>query len=252
MTRYGYFRNRDPERSGSRFSRTPAIAFVPPEQDLGTDAERRQAIEEVVGAWALEDQPELGRVRVLSGGHGIGAEAWAVILEWAAQGAVGGAAWVATVAARRLRAFLDRFYGEAEREPSVSAGAARLLAIDAVLREFPEEPGPLDTEALEDTSTLGGNEPIALTFGDAPWILSLVNTRSAFRYVTVVQSDGHVGGVIRVPLRPAELFEGVRVEIPGERRPTDEAADHGPPGYTAIGREWLDATRQALREALDA
>lgn len=211
MTRYGdWLEGQDPEGPRSRFNRHPAVAFVPGDQleyELHSGAEledaRQEAVRTAIGPWALEPQPELGAPRLVDGGYGIGAEAWAVVLEWAAQGAVGGMAWVAVVAAaRRLRGFLERFRADSEAEPIVSAGAAHLLAVDAVLRQFDDERGPLKLEAVEDASTVGGQEPPTLSYGEEPWIVLLIGGASLSRYVVVIESDGAAVGALRVALGP--------------------------------------------------
>jgi hypothetical protein len=213
--------------SRSRFTRNPAIAFVPAEEiehgvhsrhgdDLA--AARREAIQRVVGEWVLQEEPELGAPRLHDSEFGIGAGAWAVVVAWAAQGVVGGAAWVATVAAAaRLKQLIDRVREQpAQREPMIAAGAARLLAIDAVLSAVPDDEGPLDTEAIEEASTVGGREPETLAYGEEPWIVLLISPASARRYFVVVESNGTVSGIVTTPLGHRERILGVAVEIPGE------------------------------------
>jgi hypothetical protein len=114
---------------------------------------------------------------------GTGAALWAVVLEWAGQGVVGGLAWVGTVAlARRLADTLGRIR---RREPNrilVSAGTARLLAIKAVLDAY-EDAGPLGTQSIELPSTMGGRPPdvVAYSDEDEPWIVVLVDQAARWR-----------------------------------------------------------------------
>jgi len=236
MTRYSdYFLEceREPEGFGSRFSKRPAVAFVPDQQleyDVhvgiagGLEAARHEAVRRAIGEWALAEQPDLGAPQTVDGSYGKGAEAWAVVLEWTAQGVVGGVAWVSTVAlARQLRAFLDRFRSESRTQAYVSAGAAQLLAVGAVVAQFDDESGPLQLEAVEDAETIGGQEPFAVSYDEEPWIVLLVSGASYSRYVVVVEANGRVAGTTKVPLGPrARAFAEVENET---RRDADEPED---------------------------
>ena len=191
----------------------------------------RLAVTRVYGPAVLEDDEVLGRPEALSGTTGRGAEAWAILLLWAAAGIVGGAAWDLTKGvARRLRERLnDAAPHSGHAFTAVSAGTAALLAIAHVLAAYADEEGPLDVEAIEDTLTLRGRTPPDINYvGDEPWIVLLVSAARTYRYVAVVMPDGSVPGSVRAPLTPAERYFGVDVEIRGgtedERRAARERA----------------------------
>jgi hypothetical protein len=181
----------DPYAPSSRFTRGATIALpVGEELDIalsraGHDqaARRREAVRAEIGDWILEGQPDLGKPETHDTSVGTGAALWAVVLEWAGQGVVGGLAWVATVAlARRLADTLGRIR---RREPNrilVSAGTARLLAIKAVLDAY-EDAGPLGTQSIELPSTMGGRPPdvVAYSDEDEPWIVVLVDQAARWR-----------------------------------------------------------------------
>lgn len=169
-----------------------------------------------LGRSILEDDDALGSAEAIDGTLGRGAAGWAVVLLWAAAGITGGAAWDLTkLAARRFRERLEEARS-ARPIIQVSAGGARLLAIQDVIERYPDEPGPLDLEGVGESSALSGLPPLDSNYvGVEPWIVVLVSATRIFRYVVVVMADGSVGDAMRVPVTEAEQVEGVRVVIPG-------------------------------------
>lgn len=103
-----------------------------------------------------------------------------------------------------------------EEEPAlieISRGAAALLAAARVGEEFGEQ-GTLAIEAVEEPSSIAGNEVTELSYvGVEPWIVLLRNDERRTRYIVVVMPDGRLTGTLRVPfvafeelfLRPPEF-----------------------------------------------
>ena len=207
----------------------PALAIIPDERtsvslDDGQTADAPQkAVERLVGESFLDDDPVLGQPEAINGASGYGADVWAVIVLWAAAGLVGGAAWDATkTVARRLRERVDEARRGKQPALHVSAGAARLLAIEHVLDAYDDELGPLDTEAVQEPSDISGGAFVNLNYAAIePWLVLLVSASRIFRYILVVMPDGSIAGALRVPLTTPEQVEGVNVQIPGG---TDEEA----------------------------
>jgi hypothetical protein len=227
----------DPLRPESRFTRLPALAIVPDSETESSvhSKERsdatREAVGRLVGLSVLDEDDVLGQPETLDGSSGHGADLWAVILLWSAAGVVGGAAWdVTKAAARRLRELVSEIGRGRQLYQQVSAGAARLLAIDYVLGLYADEGGPLDTEAIEEPSYLSAGGVAGLSYAaDQPWIVVLVSASLTHRYIVVVMPDGSIAGAVRVPLTKIEQALGVAVEIPGgddgEREAARERAD---------------------------
>ena len=177
------------------------------------------------------EDPVLGTPDAENGSSGTGAEMWAVVLIWMGAGVVGNATWdVIKATARKLRERVDQARG-GHYAQQVSAGAARLLAIDHVLATYTDEAGPLDTEFIEEPSRLSRGGTLATMSYAAvePWIVALVSASQSFRYTVVVMPDGTIGNAMRVPLTRAERVMGVGVEIPGgtdkERRAARDRAN---------------------------
>ena len=244
MTRFGEDWMRDPDAPESRFTRLPAIAIIPDEETEAAAHQmrdradpRREAVSRTVGDWILDGDADLGIPETADASSGRGAELWAIALLWLAlrivEGAVQEISWEATKRiARKLKETVDRVR-RSQASVHVSAGTARLIAIDAVLARYPDEEGPLDTQAVEEPSSMSGKSPCDLTYGPyEPWIVVLVDSARTNRYVVVVEPNGEVAAANRIALSSYESFVGAPIEVAGgteeERREARRRA----------GREW--------------
>jgi hypothetical protein len=109
---------------------------------------------------------------------------------------------------------VDQARRGAHRVQQVSAGAARLLAIDHVVSSYPDELGPPDTEVIEERSSY---EPlVTLSYAaEDPWIVVLISASLRFRYIIVVMPDGAIADARRARIGKLERLRGLRVQIPG-------------------------------------
>jgi hypothetical protein len=114
---------------------------------------------------------------------------------------------VTRAAARALRERVDQARRGAHRVQQVSAGAARLLAIDHVVSSYPDELGPPDTEVIEERSSY---EPlVTLSYAaEDPWIVVLISASLRFRYIIVVMPDGAIADARRARIGKLERLRG--------------------------------------------
>jgi hypothetical protein len=198
-----------------RFNTRPAIAIMVSEELWNTDAPASpsDAMREVGADWLLsEEETGLGGAEAVDGSVGRGAEGWAAVVQWlgdeTARGVIEFAvAYALTRVLGRLRETPDRHRGEGLVGFEVSRGTAAFLAAAHVNEEHGEE-GPLEVEAVEEPSTIAGNDITELSYvGVEPWIVLLRNRRDRVRYVVVVTPRGVIEGALRVPFLPhEELF----------------------------------------------
>jgi hypothetical protein len=173
----------------------------------------RTAIGTEFGDDWLEEDPDIGEVRVLDGVQGRGAAAWIPVIEWlglhAAGGLVGlGAGEAARAGLKRIRAKIERARSEDHRV-MVSRGLAANLAMEHVF-EMTDEMEVLHVEIAQEPSVLGGRPPSETSYtGLEPWIVSLVNGPRRTRYVLVVSAEGDIEGCISVAAGEFEPMFGL-------------------------------------------
>jgi hypothetical protein len=166
----------------------------------------------------LEDDADIGELRVLDGVRGRGAATWIPILEWlglhAAGGVVGlGASQLAREGIRRIR---DRVRAarSSGHKVMVSRGLAAVLATEHVF-ETSDETEILQTEFVQEPSGIGGRPPSETSYtGLEPWIVSLVNESRRTRYLLVVGPEGDIEGCIRAPMGLFEAMYGLLPPTP--------------------------------------
>lgn len=196
----------DLDTPGSRFTMQPGMAVQVGrrwmEQSEKQTGVARTAISAEFGDDWLEEDPDIGEVRVLDGVQGRGAAAWIPVIEWlglhAAGGLVGlGAGEAARAGLKRIRAKIERARSEDHRV-MVSRGLAATLAMEHVF-ETTDETEILHVEIAQEPSVLGGRPPSETSYtGLEPWIVSLVNGPRRTRYVLVVGAEGDIEGCISV------------------------------------------------------
>jgi hypothetical protein len=183
--------NFDLEAPGSRFTMRPAFAVQvgvewmdKSEKEPGVA--RTAIAAEFDDSW-LENEPEIGEVRVLDGVRGRGAASWIPIIEWigpeVAGGLVGlGVSEAARASIRRIRVRIDSARSSGHRV-LVSRGLAAMLAMERVF-ETTDETEVLHVEFAQEPSSLGGRPPSETSYtGLEPWIVSLVNGSRRTRYL---------------------------------------------------------------------
>lgn len=216
------FEGMDPDSPGSRFTWRPAIAVQVGEQSERDRVQGRTALSSIqnnVGEWALEPDPELGQTQVLDGGVGRGAEGWAPVLEWiglaAGAGIMGGLSWEASKAAARAAGrILSRVRKREANQPKiyVSRGFAALLALDAIVAREPS--AVLAIETADEPSAFATHPTPELNYvGIEPWIILIVDFHTNHRWIVVVEPTGSVAGMLDIPLGELESMYS-RVEPP--------------------------------------
>jgi hypothetical protein len=193
-----------------RFNRRPAVGVSVGEEVSQDHPSVESALSRVDADWLLDDDQDLGRPETFDGSAGRGAEGWVAVVQWIGEAISNnvidialGYAFARLIA--RLREWRERRKAEGKHGGfEISRGGAALLAASHVAAEFGEE-GPLEIEAVEEPSSIAGNEISEISFvGVEPWIVLLRNPDRKIRYVAVVKPDGDVVDALRVPFLPFE------------------------------------------------
>ena len=186
-----------------------------PELDPQAYGSADAAVRMRVGDWLLASDLDLGPTRTVDGARGWGAQGWIPVVEWlgdaVGQGIVGAA--VASAAAgvvhRLRRRFADGQVDTTDDPPLrflISRGLAAAVAVDYIAQEFSVF-GPLEVEASEQPSAIAGVPVFAVSYtGLEPWVILVVDRKSAKRYYIVVSPQGEILGAMQTDLLYWERF----------------------------------------------
>lgn len=193
----------DPESEGSRFTQRPALALLAGEFD------EDRPIRDIVTEYLGDDERlllEPGEPKVVTGGLGRGAEGLVPVVEWAAQGIVGGVAFAATAAlASKLRGLVNQLRQRSKRI-SISRGMAAHLALDELVRRG-SRAADVAIEAVEEPASLRGEKSHEFNYvAIEPWICLLVDARRRRRFILVIRDDGELLAVAEAPLTDGEGY----------------------------------------------